>query len=177
MGPRRVRPVTDERCGHRYPASVIGPLAHTVAFTVVVPGTVAGLIPWGLLALEPSAWRIGAAVLGWLGAAPIAFGVWLYAWCAWGFATAGRGTPSPHDPPRELVTTGPYARSRNPMYVAVVAVVVGLAVANGSLALLAYALVLGASFHRRVVRFEEPVLASDFGDAYAAYRARVPRWW
>ena len=67
--------------------------------------------------------------------------------------------------------------SSNPMYVAVVAVVIGLAVANGSAVLLAYALVLAASFHRRVVRFEEPVLARDFGDAYAAYRERVPRWW
>ena len=169
--------VTDPRCRHRYPASVIGPLARTVAFTVVVPGTVAGLIPWGLLALEPSDWRLGAAALGWLGAVPITFGVGLYAWCAWGFATAGRGTPSPHDPPRELVTSGPYARSRNPMYVAVVAVVIGLAVAYGSAVPLAYALVLAASFHRRVVRFEEPVLARDFGDAYAAYRERVPLWW
>lgn len=139
----------------------MAPLVRTMAFTVVVPGTVAGLIPWALLALEPSAWRLGAAVLGWLGSVPIAFGVWLYAWCAWRFATAGRGTPSPHDPPRELVTTGPYARSRNPMYVAVVAVVIGLAVANGSAVLLAYALVLAASFHRRVVRFEEPVLARE----------------
>ena len=89
----------------------MGPLVRTIAFSVVVPGTVAGLIPWGLLALEPGAWRLGAAALGWLGAVPIAFGVWLYAWCAWRFATAGRGTPSPHDPPHELVTTGPYARS------------------------------------------------------------------
>lgn len=156
---------------------MIGPLARTLAFTVVVPGTVAGAIPWGLLALEPSAWRLGGAALGLLGAAPIAFGVVLYAWCAWGFATAGRGTPSPHDPPRTLVTSGPYARSRNPMYVAVVAVVVGLALVNGSPLVTAYALVLAASFHRRVVRFEEPVLAREFGEAYAAYRERVPRWW
>ena len=155
----------------------MGPIVRTLVFTVVVPGTVAGVIPWGLLALEPSAWRLGATWLGWLGAAPIAFGVWLYAWCAWGFATVGRGTPSPHDPPRALVTDGPYARSRNPMYVAVVAVVIGLALVYGSGAVLAYALVLAASFHRRVVRFEEPVLAGDFGGEYAAYRERVPRWW
>ncbi|TVR85994.1 MAG: isoprenylcysteine carboxylmethyltransferase family protein [Trueperaceae bacterium] len=169
--------MTDERCVHGYPAGVMGPLARTLVFTVIVPGTVAGLIPWGLLALEPSGWRLDAALLGWLGAVPITFGVGLYAWCGWGFATAGRGTPSPHDPPRELVTTGPYARSRNPMYAAVVAVVLGLATVYGSAALLVYGLVLAASFHRRVVRFEEPVLARDFGDAYASYRERVPRWW
>ncbi len=152
-------------------------MGRTLVFTVIVPGTVAGLIPWGLLALEPSDWRLTVAALRWFGVAPIALGVALYAWCAWGFATSGRGTPSPHDPPRALVTSGPYARSRNPMFVAVVTVVIGLAIAYGSPVLLAYAVVLAASFHRRVVRFEEPVLARDFGEEYEAYRARVPRWW
>jgi protein-S-isoprenylcysteine O-methyltransferase Ste14 len=62
-------------------------LVRNVAFTVVVPGSGAVLIPWAILRRHPP------AATEWPGLVPIALGAGLYAWCAWVFATVGRGTP------------------------------------------------------------------------------------
>lgn len=148
-------------------------ILKTLLFTVLVPGTVAGLIPawirggWGL---HGPAW---ATIAGGL---VLAIGVAVYLWCAWDFATAGRGTPLPQDPPRALVVRGLYRYSRNPMYLGVMAAVLGQAVWARSGGVLAYAAGLAALFHVRVVWFEEPVLRRTFGAAYNAYVAAVPRW-
>lgn len=111
-----------------------------------------------------------------MGIAPLVIGLGLYVWTAWSFATQGRGTPAPWDPPRKLVTTGPYAISRNPMYAAVVAVVVGEAMVLRSAWVGVYAVAVIGLFTERVIRYEEPVLAGLFGEEYAAYRRRVRRW-
>jgi protein-S-isoprenylcysteine O-methyltransferase Ste14 len=102
--------------------------------------------------------------------------VGIYLWCAWDFATAGRGTPLPQDPPRALVARGLYRFSRNPMYVGVVTAVLGQALWARSAGIAAYAAVLVAMFHLRVVMFEEPVLRRSFGAEYDRYTAEVPRW-
>jgi protein-S-isoprenylcysteine O-methyltransferase Ste14 len=54
--------------------------------------------------------------------------------------------------------------------------IVAQAVWYGSRAVLWYGVGMALLFHARVVLFEEPALASAFGDEFAAYRARVPRW-
>ena len=41
---------------------------------------------------------------------------------------------------------------------------------------LVYAAVVAVAFHLRVLLYEEPVLTKSFGDEYAAYKSRVPRW-
>ena len=55
----------------------------------------------------------------------IALGLAAYLWCAWEFATAGRGTPAPVDPPKILVARGLYRIVRNPMYVGVLLILLG----------------------------------------------------
>ncbi|HEX9188640.1 MAG TPA: isoprenylcysteine carboxylmethyltransferase family protein [Vicinamibacteria bacterium] len=92
------------------------------------------------------------------------------------FVVRGHGTPAPVAPPTRLVVTGQYRFVRNPMYEALVAAVVGQAAWLGSGALLAYAIVLWALFHLRVVSHEEPALARRFGAEYDAYRRGVHRW-
>jgi hypothetical protein len=68
----------------------------------------------------------GAGALGLL---LIATGAALYVVTAfWGFALRGKGTPAPIDPPKKLVVEGPYRVVRNPMYWAVVSVMLGEAV-------------------------------------------------
>ena len=62
------------------------------------------------------------------------------------------------------------------MYVAVLTVVIGLALAFGSFALVVYAAFLALAFHLFVVLYEEPTLTKTFGASYEAYRRRVPRW-
>ena len=100
----------------------------------------------------------------------------MYLRCGWDFATSGKGTPSPIDAPTGLVTRGFYRYTRNPMYVAVLAVIAGWAVLFGSLLLVAYGVALFAVFSLFILRHEEPRLARDFGDEYAEYVERVGRW-
>lgn len=151
-------------------------LIRTALFTLLVPGTVAGLVPLLLQRAEPAGWSLPLAGYPAAGWAPLLTGAALYLWCAWDFATAGRGTPSPTHPPVALVVRGPYRLSRNPMYVGVTLALLGQALLWSSPAVLAYGLAVLAGFHVRVVRYEEPVLRGTFGAAYEVYAAQVPRW-
>jgi protein-S-isoprenylcysteine O-methyltransferase Ste14 len=110
------------------------------------------------------------------GAAVVAAGVAIYAWCVFDFIARGQGTPNPYDAPRDVVVTGLYRVVRNPMYVGVTAVIAGQAVLFRSPWLAAYAGIVLIAFHLRVVLYEEPTLARSFGASWDNYRARVPRW-
>lgn len=71
---------------------------------------------------------------------------------------------------------GLYRYSRNPMYVAVVLILVGWSVTFHSVALAVYALAIAIAFHLRVVFGEEPWLARTHGEKWIRYRRHVPRW-
>jgi protein-S-isoprenylcysteine O-methyltransferase Ste14 len=92
------------------------------------------------------------------------------------FYVAGGGTLAPWAPPRRLVVVGLYRVSRNPMYVAVVVILCGWALGFRTWASWLYVLAVAIAFHLRVVLGEEPWLARTYGEQWAAYRARVPRW-
>lgn len=138
---------------------------------VALPVVVAGIVPWvlahagGGLRARPA-----ALLLGGLGLA-------LLLTCTVEFAMRGRGTLAPWDPPRALVERGPYRFVRNPMYLGVLALLVGWAVAAHDPWSWGWAALVAAAFHARVVRWEEPRLEQSFGDSWRAYRERVPRWW
>jgi protein-S-isoprenylcysteine O-methyltransferase Ste14 len=105
----------------------------------------------------------------------VVFGLCLAGWAAWLFHRAGTGIPT-WQAAKRLVQHGPYAISRNPMYVGVTAAYAGLALAVASpwaLLLLGPVLVV---MDRLVIAREEPYLAARFGAAYEAYRRRVRRW-
>jgi protein-S-isoprenylcysteine O-methyltransferase Ste14 len=93
------------------------------------------------------------------------------------FALAGRGTPAPVLPTERLVLSGLYRYVRNPMYLAVLAIILGQGLLFGSIRVLAWAAVVGAVFHAFVVWYEEPTLRRRYGADYDAYRAAVRRWW
>lgn len=149
------------------------PIFKTFIFTVLVPGTMTILIPRWLLAAEPSA---PTAVLRYAGLIPLAIGVAIYLWCAWDFATFGRGTPVVFDPPKNLVVRGLYKYVRNPMYVGILSILLGETVLFTSLKLMIYFAVLGLIFHTFVVLYEEPALRKQFGESYRKYFAQTPRW-
>jgi protein-S-isoprenylcysteine O-methyltransferase Ste14 len=107
---------------------------------------------------------------------PIALGAAFYCWCAWEFASAGRGTPAPIDPPKLLVARGLYRVVRNPMYVGVLLVLLGESLVFGSWDLLRYAVLVWLCFHLFVVLYEEPALRRKFGASYEDYCQRVWRW-
>ena len=72
---------------------------------------------------------------------------------------------------------GAYRYVRNPMYLAVAAVIVGQALLFGQVVLLVYAIVFVAAVTAFVRGYEEPTLAGRFGEAYEVYMRAVPRWW
>ena len=97
-------------------------------------------------------------------------------WCVRDFYVAGRGTLAPWSPPRRLVAVGLYRYSRNPMYVAVLAVLAGWGLSFGSAGHLVYAGGVAVAFQLRVVLHEEPWLARTFAEDWDTYRRRTPRW-
>jgi protein-S-isoprenylcysteine O-methyltransferase Ste14 len=92
------------------------------------------------------------------------------------FALEGIGTPAPVAPTERLVVGGAYRYVRNPMYVAVAALIVGQALLLGQPALFAYAAVFAAAVAAFVYGYEEPTLSARYGPEYDAYRAAVPAW-
>jgi protein-S-isoprenylcysteine O-methyltransferase Ste14 len=147
-------------------------LLKNLLFTVLVPGTVAVYVPLRIVSVRSPDWglqSLAAVALLLLGAA-------VYAWCVWDFASFGRGTPAPIDAPKQLVVRGLYRYSRNPMYVGVLALILGWALLFQAASLLIYALAVAACFHLFVVLYEERHLLAEFGSRYRDYRAEVPRW-
>ena len=143
-------------------------LWRAVLAFLVLPGAVAFLVPWLLLG--------SGQVFDGLGLLPLGLGVVLLLWCVRDFYVSGKGTLGPWAPPQNLVVTGLYRFSRNPMYIAVVLVLWGWALGFRSRSLAVYALVVMVAFHLRVVFGEEPWLARTHGEAWVHYKARVPRW-
>jgi protein-S-isoprenylcysteine O-methyltransferase Ste14 len=134
-----------------------------------VPGRI--LAGAGVVAPAASGWQQTA---GWgIGTA----GAVIAVWCILTFAIRGRGTPAPFDPPRRLVSTGPYTRVRNPMYLGAALVLSGAALLDRSWPMLGYAIGFLVVAHLFVVFYEEPALRAAFGQDYADYCARAGRWW
>lgn len=92
------------------------------------------------------------------------------------FVTEGHGTPVPIAPPKRLVVGGLYRYVRNPMYVAVEAVIVGQALLLARLDLAVYAAFVAFIVTAFVMVYEEPELSRRFGAEYAEYRRGVGRW-
>lgn len=91
------------------------------------------------------------------------------------FVKAGTNI-QPHHPTTALVTGGFYRFSRNPIYLGVTLVYLGLAAGLASLGVLALLPAVLAALHLGVIRREERYLEEKFGSAYLDYKARVRRW-
>src|SRR5512133_2639828 len=99
-------------------------LLKTIIFTFLVPGTVTVVFPYWLLATSSTP-PVQLGILHYLGLVVIVIGLAIYLWCAWDFTFAGKGTPAPIDPPKELVVRGLYRYTRNPMYVGILSILLG----------------------------------------------------
>jgi protein-S-isoprenylcysteine O-methyltransferase Ste14 len=147
----------------------------SVVFFFLAPGTVAGVVPFAITGWRQEG-RSSPSTVRALGAALILLGVLSLTESFGRFVTRGRGTPAPVAPPSQLVVSGQYRYVRNPMYLAVLALVLGQAVSFGSVALLEYAAGLAILFHAFVYWYEEPKLLRLFGASYEHYRRNVSRW-
>ena len=151
-----------------------GAAVGSLLFAIGQPGVVAGLVPY---------WITG----GWVGSDPpvalqvagmalLAAGVGVLAHTIIRFAVEGLGTPFPAAPTERLVVGGLYRYVRNPMYLAVIASILGQAAILGSAALVAYAAFVWAVVASFVRFYEEPTLARRYGEEYTAYRRAVRAW-
>jgi protein-S-isoprenylcysteine O-methyltransferase Ste14 len=158
----------------RRPTAALG----SALFFLLAPGVVVGLVPY----LLTGGWQASEPLPYWLpmralGGVLLVAGLIVLVGAFVRFVVEGFGTPAPVAAPERLVVGGVYRYVRNPMYVAVLAAIVGQALLLGRLGLLLYAggaWVVVAAF----VRFyEEPTLARRFGADYEAYRRAAPAWW
>ena len=154
----------------------VGALVGSFILFWIAPPTVAGWIPYAL-----SRWRIQPPLLGApagriVGGVVAAIGTAGLIECFGRFAIKGRGTPAPIAPPEALVVSGLYRHVRNPMYIAVLGVIVGEALLLGNVRLLEYAGLVWLLFHGFVRMYEEPTLRRRFGSSYEVYCTNVPRW-
>jgi protein-S-isoprenylcysteine O-methyltransferase Ste14 len=155
----------------------VGAALGSLVWLIIAPGVVSGLIPWWI-----TGWEIHSDSALWLpiqalGVGIIVAGVLVLLHAFARFAIDGLGTPAPVAPTEHLVVTGLYRHVRNPMYVAVVAVIVGQVMLFVDPMLLAYAVVIAAANAAFVKAYEEPALRRQFGAEYDVYRAAVPGWW
>jgi len=153
-----------------------GALLATTGFLCLAPGTVAGLIPWWISRWEVQPSFFGLEPLRWIGVLLIVLSLPVLFESFGRFAVEGLGTPAPVLPTQHLVVKGFYRYVRNPMYVAVVSIVLGQALLLGNSYLLFYAAVVWSAFHAFVLSYEEPKLRTTYGAEYQAYCARVRRW-
>ena len=141
-------------------------------FTVLLPGTVAVYLP--MIIAKP---QYPISQINLYFSIPFFLtGLGIYLWCAWDFASFGKGTPAPIDPPQKLVVHGLYSYSRNPMYVGVLTFILGWVVLNWEIKLFVYGLVVWLVFNLFIVYYEEKHLLSVFGSEYQEYCQRVSRW-
>ena len=102
-------------------------------------------------------------------------GYWLYRAAGEHRAREGAGSRGFEKPPRRLVTDGPYAYSRNPMYLGHLIFCAGVVVATRSPIAVLFALRQLRRFTERVA-IDEERLERLFGEEYRDYLRRVPRW-
>ena len=145
-------------------------------FTILLPGIGIILIPYliingfGLLIWPHISFiNIIVSVLG-------LFCLGFLLQCIWGFVVYGKGTLVPIDPPKHLVLCGLYKYTRNPMYIAVIGVLLSEVILFKSLHLLLYLIIGIVVLHLFVVFYEEPKLRAQFGEDYQKYCKSVPRW-
>src|SRR5581483_4971722 len=119
--------------------------------------------------------RSGSGSAGWLGAgvALVLAGELLR---LWGVHHIGVISRTRSDRLGPLIASGPFAYTRNPLYIGNIALWVGFALAAGLPWLAPVLLAVLAFEYQAIVRWEEALLESRLGEAYRDYAARVPRW-
>ncbi|RWP09345.1 isoprenylcysteine carboxylmethyltransferase family protein [Mesorhizobium sp.] len=150
-------------------------IAGSALFFIAAPGVVAGLLPWLLTDRYRMPWSTlpGLVPVGWV-LIVVATALLLHAFAR--FALEGLGTPAPVAPTERLVVGGIYRHVRNPMHVAVLAIILGQALLFSSASLVAYAAIAAVAMVSFVKFHEEPTLARRYGAEYEAYRHAVPGW-
>lgn len=140
------------------------PLLYAVAFVIVL------LLRWfaPMRIFDP-------AVALWLGLAFVASGIGIAIWGRRTMQAAGTNI-DPSRPTTAIVDSGPFRYSRNPLYLALTLLYLGLSLAFNTWWCIVVLVPLLIIMHRGVVLREERYLAQKFGERYRQYRSRVRRY-
>lgn len=138
-----------------------------IAFSLLA---IAAVMHWAMPITDPTVFAAP-----WMGAVFLLAGFTVMMWAWWVFQRHAVAI-CPTAPTDRLLTRGIYATTRNPMYLGMVAMMLGVALYLGTLpfyiAAFAYLLLIDRVF----CAYEEDKLEATFGDEYRRYRARVRRW-
>jgi protein-S-isoprenylcysteine O-methyltransferase Ste14 len=149
----------------------------TISFPKILPPTLLFIAVLLMLALHllfpvtqivPVFWRL-------LGVLPLGLGLAISYMAEKQFHQAGT-TVQPSDVPSCLVTDGLFRFSRNPMYLGMVLILLGVALLLGSLTPLWVIAFFVGWIHSQFIRHEEEMLFAQFGQDWLEYKARVRRW-
>lgn len=110
-----------------------------------------------------------------IGIIPVVAGTVIHIWSDAIFKRRGTNA-KPFEMPSELIMEGPFAYSRNPMYIGMVMSLLGLSMLLGSLAAFLAPITMFITLNIVFIPFEEIVLEKTFGRKYKAYKNRVRRW-
>ncbi len=157
--------------GTRKARTLLTPVGVAVFGGFTALFVIAGIAVDSLLALPkllPESARLPLAI------PTMAVGLGFTSWSAFHFLRA-KGTPVPFNPPPELVTSGPYSISRNPMLTGVFLFLLGLGFAVSSVSLVLVFVPLFVLVNVWELKaIEEPELLRRLGEEYAEYRRRTP---
>lgn len=123
-------------------------------------------------------WRspvIGGAIGFVIGFLMMIAGTWLIYW-TWKVMRDHGEHPDPIHRTNTLVTTGPFARTRNPIYSGFLLIGAGMSILLNSMAMLIFVFVGVAAIQVLVIRREEAYLEAKFGEVYLGYVTQVKRW-
>ena len=144
-----------------------GPVPPVILLAVILVQT--GLhLRFPIANIVPDPWH-------WSGAGLIAAGILIIGSKAIAFRKAAT-TIIPFEESSSLVVSGLYRYSRNPMYVGMVVILIGVAVLTGSVSPFVGPVLFVPILNARVIRHEEAMLEAQFGQAYRDYKSRVRRW-
>lgn len=135
----------------------------------------AALIAMAYLHYELPGAQIIGSPLRYAGAVFIVAGLGLVSWAAFLFHRAGTAI-RPFQVASALVAAGPYRMTRNPMYLAMVVILLGTGILLGSAVPFIVVPAFTVLIELRFIRMEERALEATFGQAYRDYKARVRRW-
>ena len=148
--------------------------AGTAAFLLAAPGVVTGLVPWLITGWQPGTTQPAVMVAAGAALTAAGCGVLLHSFAR--FALDGLGTPAPQAPTERLVVSGLYRYVRNPMYLALQAILIGQVLLLDRPVLLLYAAAVAAMTVAFTRWYEEPALTRRYGEQYEQYRQQVPGW-
>jgi protein-S-isoprenylcysteine O-methyltransferase Ste14 len=158
---------------------VVIPASDNSGVKVFPPAIYLGGIAAGFLLQWPLPFPImpGALLLGGraLGGFLVIMSLGLNIWAVGTFFRAGL-TPNPTRPTKELTFSGPYRLTRNPMYLSLAFLQIGIALLANALWPLLFVIPVLWLVRRIVIDREEEYLTRKFGDEYLAYQQRVRRW-